>query len=183
MKSFHSYLILNTFFAIAGPGLAGTFHSLTSTLFLHSNSPRMRDRTKKWRVRTNHYNYKIYIYITYNYKIIPLTLLGIILILFHWCLLLFCLSWPVIDDGLCVATVHKLLTLCAMAEPSAASWRSGPCPAWMFHLPSVPTCFLQLGSIHSESSSVEQVSGKMPLPSALLYKCPLDLGLTCLCQA
>ena len=114
---------------------------------------------------------------------ISLTLLGIILILFHWCLLLFCLPWPVTDDGLCVATVHKLLTLCAMAEPSAASRHSGPCPAWMLHLPSVPTCFLQLGSIHSEGSSVEQVSGKMPLPSTLFYKCPLDLELTCLFQA
>lgn len=110
------------------------------------------------------------------------TLLRMILILSNWYLLLSCLLWPITDDGLCVASVYKLLTLSVVGGPGHPPSHSGPFPGWMLHLPSVVTCFLQLGSICSEGNCVRWTLEKMPPAFTGFYKCPSDLDLPWLCQ-
>lgn len=106
-----------------------------------------------------------------------------ILILSNRYLLLSCLLWPITDDGLCVASVYKLLTLSVVGGPGHPPSHSGPFPGWMLHLPSVVTCFLQLGSICSEGNCVKWTLEKMPPAFTKFYKCPHDLDLSWLCQA
>ena len=89
-----------------------------------------------------------------------------------------CTYYP-IWDSLMLCTNSKLV-LCIQREKQEAHSNS----TWnQAHLPSVVTCFLQLGSICSEGNCVKWTLEKMPPAFTKFYKCPHDLDLSWLCQA